>query len=169
MEGYSPNNPSVKRILREMKEMEKDTSHEYSARALEVLPSVHQSFSIFFFFSFFCIHLFVAPLGNRFVPRGTNVCNLLCDVCANPHRDVRPTQDNIFEWHFTVRGPSGTPFEGGVYHGRILLPAEYPFKPPNIVWLTVRHLGPFGCTRLSCACRVSCRVCVCGSHALVRL
>lgn len=79
MEGYSPNNPSVKRILREMKEMEKDTSHEYSARALE---------------------------------------------------------DNIFEWHFTVRGPSGTPFEGGVYHGRILLPAEYPFKPPNIVWLT---------------------------------
>jgi ubiquitin-conjugating enzyme E2 J1 len=30
----------------------------------------------------------------------------------------------------------GTDFEGGIYHGRILLPAEYPFKPPNIVFLT---------------------------------
>lgn len=37
--NYSPNNPSVKRILREMKEMEKDTSDEYHARATEVHPS----------------------------------------------------------------------------------------------------------------------------------
>ena len=38
--------------------------------------------------------------------------------------------------HFTIRGADGTDFEGGYYHGRILLPAEYPFKPPNIVFLT---------------------------------
>lgn len=43
----------------------------------------------------------------------------------------------MFEWHFTIRGPPDTPFEGGQYHGRILLPADYPFKPPNIVFLTV--------------------------------
>ncbi len=49
-----------------------------------------------------------------------------------------PLEDNMFEWHFTIRGPEGTAFEGGVYHGRILLPAEYPMKPPNIVFLTVR-------------------------------
>lgn len=30
----------------------------------------------------------------------------------------------------------GTDFEGGFYHGRILLPIDYPFKPPNIVFLT---------------------------------
>jgi len=42
----------------------------------------------------------------------------------------------MFEWHFTIRGADGTDFEGGYYHGRILLPAEYPFKPPNIVFLT---------------------------------
>ena len=42
----------------------------------------------------------------------------------------------MFEWHFTIRGPADSPFERGVYHGRILLPAEYPFKPPNIVFLT---------------------------------
>ncbi|CAN0394504.1 unnamed protein product, partial [Phaeothamnion confervicola] len=40
------------------------------------------------------------------------------------------------QWHFTLRGPPATPFAGGVYHGRILLPSDYPFKPPNIVFLT---------------------------------
>jgi len=47
-----------------------------------------------------------------------------------------PLEDDMFEWHFTIRGADGTEFEGGVYHGRILLPPEYPFKPPNIVFLT---------------------------------
>lgn len=47
-----------------------------------------------------------------------------------------PLEENMFEWHFTIRGPTGSDFDGGVYHGRILLPAEYPFKPPNIVFLT---------------------------------
>ena len=82
-----------------------------------------------------------------------------------------PLEDNVFEWHFSIRGPAGTDFEGihllkhimlvskipsqmqamnlyfkallffcfgsgGMYHGRILLPAEYPFKPPNFIFLT---------------------------------
>lgn len=42
----------------------------------------------------------------------------------------------MFEWHFTIRGADDTDFAGGIYHGRILLPPEYPFKPPNIVFLT---------------------------------
>lgn len=46
--------------------------------------------------------------------------------------------DSIFEWHFTVRGPEGTSFDSGIYHGRIILPPEYPFKPPSIIFLTVR-------------------------------
>ncbi|XP_015606303.1 ubiquitin-conjugating enzyme E2 J1 [Cephus cinctus] len=47
-----------------------------------------------------------------------------------------PLEDNLFEWHFTVHGPPSTDFEGGIYHGRILLPPEYPMKPPNIILLT---------------------------------
>jgi len=46
-----------------------------------------------------------------------------------------PLEDNIFDWHFTLRGPKGTDFEGGFYHGRIVLPSGYPFKPPNIYFL----------------------------------
>ncbi|CAB9504505.1 Probable ubiquitin-conjugating enzyme E2 33 [Seminavis robusta] len=47
-----------------------------------------------------------------------------------------PLEHDMFEWHFTIRGADGTDFEGGVYHGRIMLPPEYPFKPPHIIFLT---------------------------------
>ena len=49
-----------------------------------------------------------------------------------------PLEDNLFEWHFTFRGPEDSDFEGGIYHGRIILPAEYPMKPPSIMLLNVR-------------------------------
>ena len=52
---------------------------------------------------------------------------------------AEPLEDNLFDWHFTLRGPRGTAFAEGLYHGRILLPADYPFKPPNIILLTVRR------------------------------
>eukprot|EP00752_Nemacystus_decipiens_P014644 g13041.t1 len=47
-----------------------------------------------------------------------------------------PFESNLFEWHFTIRGPPDTEFEGGVYHGRIILPPEYPFRPPDIMFMT---------------------------------
>ncbi|CAM9502543.1 unnamed protein product [Ectocarpus sp. 4 AP-2014] len=47
-----------------------------------------------------------------------------------------PLESNLFEWHFTIRGPPDTEFEGGVYHGRIILPPEYPFRPPDIMFNT---------------------------------
>ncbi|GAX85345.1 hypothetical protein CEUSTIGMA_g12762.t1 [Chlamydomonas eustigma] len=45
-------------------------------------------------------------------------------------------ESDIFEWHFVIRGPPETEFEGGIYHGRVLLPPEYPFKPPAFMMLT---------------------------------
>ena len=52
------------------------------------------------------------------------------------HFFAQPLEENLFEWHFTVRGPSDTPFAGGRYHGRIIFPPEYPMKPPSIIMLT---------------------------------
>ncbi|XP_035230744.1 ubiquitin-conjugating enzyme E2 J1-like isoform X2 [Stegodyphus dumicola] len=49
---------------------------------------------------------------------------------------AQPLSDNLFEWHFTLRGPPNTDFAGGVYHGRITLPPDYPMKPPSIIMLT---------------------------------
>ena len=124
---------------------------------------------------------------------------------------AEPLEDNLFEWHFAIRGPPDTDFEarastrraactprtrgapthsvtarertlpdnvaasparmtratpvaptettgsafrnrrcrppaaarqGGIYHGRILLPPEYPFKPPSFSFLTARAPSP---------------------------
>uniref|UniRef100_G3MMK2 UBC core domain-containing protein n=1 Tax=Amblyomma maculatum TaxID=34609 RepID=G3MMK2_AMBMU len=49
---------------------------------------------------------------------------------------AQPLEDNLFEWHFTVRGPPESEFDGGVYHGRVILPPDYPMKPPSIILLT---------------------------------
>jgi len=49
---------------------------------------------------------------------------------------ARASEEDIFEWHFAVFGPPGTAFERGIYHGRIILPPEYPFKPPSFMLLT---------------------------------
>eukprot|EP01084_Bolivina_argentea_P175949 304571_1 len=47
-----------------------------------------------------------------------------------------PLEDNLFEWHFTIAGADETEFEGGKYHGKFILPAQYPFKAPDIIMLT---------------------------------
>ena len=47
---------------------------------------------------------------------------------------AEPLEDDIYTWHFTIQGPEGTDFHEGLYHGQILLPFEYPFKPPDIVF-----------------------------------
>jgi len=52
---------------------------------------------------------------------------------ATADYQAAPLEENLFEWHFTVRGPGDTDFQGGVYHGRILVPTEYPMKPPDII------------------------------------
>jgi len=46
-----------------------------------------------------------------------------------------PLEGNVFEWHFTIKGVEDTEFEGGRYHGKLVLPSEYPFKPPDLVML----------------------------------
>lgn len=63
-----------------------------------------------------------------------DVRELLKDPSDQYH--AAPLEDNLFEWHFTIRGPVDTDFAGGVYHGRILLPPDYPFRPPDIIFLT---------------------------------
>jgi len=49
---------------------------------------------------------------------------------------AKPTEEDLFDWHCTIRGPSDTEFEGGLYHARIVLPPEYPFKAPSVMLLT---------------------------------
>jgi len=47
-----------------------------------------------------------------------------------------PDEKNILTWNFIIRGPPDSPYVGGEYHGVLLFPSEYPFKPPGIKMYT---------------------------------
>jgi len=47
-----------------------------------------------------------------------------------------PDEKDILTWNFILRGPPDSPFVGGEYHGVLLFPSEYPFKPPGIKMYT---------------------------------
>ncbi|KJA13524.1 hypothetical protein HYPSUDRAFT_119175, partial [Hypholoma sublateritium FD-334 SS-4] len=47
-----------------------------------------------------------------------------------------PDEKNILTWNYLIRGPPDSPLTGGEYHGVLLFPAEYPFKPPGIKMFT---------------------------------
>ncbi|OJD30454.1 ubc-like protein [Diplodia corticola] len=56
---------------------------------------------------------------------------------ASPDYHAEPLEDNLFEWHFTLRGPPApSPYADGLYHGRIILPAQYPLRPPSFRFVT---------------------------------
>lgn len=57
-------------------------------------------------------------------------------ISPSPDYHAAPLDTNIFEWHFTLRGPPSSPFATGLYHGRIVLPPTYPLRPPSFRFLT---------------------------------
>ena len=44
--------------------------------------------------------------------------------------------NDLFVWHFIIKGPPDTAWEGGIFHGKIVFPSEYPNAPPDIYFLT---------------------------------
>lgn len=49
---------------------------------------------------------------------------------------LSPMKRNMLEWHFTFMGPEDSPYAGGCYHGKIVLPADYPRSAPSVSLLT---------------------------------
>lgn len=50
--------------------------------------------------------------------------------------------------HYVVEGPEGSPYHGGLYHGKLVFPREFPFKPPSIYMITPN--GRFKCNTRLC-------------------
>lgn len=53
-----------------------------------------------------------------------------------PYIVATPLPSNILEWHYVVAGPENSLYEGGYFHGKLVFPSDYPFKPPSIYMIT---------------------------------
>ncbi|KAK3816907.1 MAG: ubiquitin-conjugating enzyme/RWD-like protein [Linnemannia elongata] len=42
------------------------------------------------------------------------------------------SEDNYFEWEAVIKGPDGTPYEGGIFPAVLSFPQNYPDAPPSI-------------------------------------
>ncbi|KAG7387085.1 Ubiquitin-conjugating enzyme E2 J1 [Phytophthora pseudosyringae] len=104
----SVRNTAIKRIQGDVREMMTNPSDQYAAAPLEVSSQAQTATALH-------------------TPHSHQITHC---------RSLLLAQTNMFDWHFTLRGPRDTEFEGGIYHGRIILPSDYPFKPPNIMLLT---------------------------------
>jgi len=65
-----------------------------------------------------------------------------------PYVQATPQPANILEWHYIIDGPESSPYEGGIYHGKLVFPREFPFKPPSIYMITPN--GRFMCNTRLC-------------------
>eukprot|EP00051_Salpingoeca_urceolata_P024814 m.440377 g.440377 ORF g.440377 m.440377 type:complete len:260 (-) comp20278_c2_seq5:720-1499(-) len=62
----------------------------------------------------------------------------LAQMIREPNPQVRamPLAHNILEWHYVIFPPDDSPYKGGQYHGKLIFPPQYPFKPPGVMMLT---------------------------------
>ncbi|KAF9770049.1 hypothetical protein IL306_012458 [Fusarium sp. DS 682] len=60
------------------------------------------------------------------------------EISNSPSADytAEPLESDLFEWHFTLRGPPNSVYSNGIYHGRIILPPTYPLRPPSFRFMT---------------------------------
>jgi ubiquitin-protein ligase len=70
--------------------------------------------------------------------QSTAVKRLLKDVralaeCKPPPVGIaaQPLEKDLFEWHANLKGPKGTPYEGGIFHLILKFPHTYPYDPPT--------------------------------------
>ncbi|GKZ00403.1 hypothetical protein MPSEU_000993300 [Mayamaea pseudoterrestris] len=49
---------------------------------------------------------------------------------------AEPKESDILVWFYALCGPSETPFEKGIYVGKLKFPSDYPMKAPDIYMLT---------------------------------
>ena len=52
------------------------------------------------------------------------------------HISAQPSESNILEWHYLIHGPPSSPYHNGLYHGKLVFPRDYPYRPPAIYMIT---------------------------------
>lgn len=89
-----------------------------------------------------------APLSLELARR---LVKELLDECDDQYSDLctytRLFDDNMLEYLGTIQGPLETAYSNGLFHIRVHIPTNYPFKPPTYAFITkIYHpnIGPDG-------------------------
>ena len=53
-----------------------------------------------------------------------------------PNISVSHLKDDVYKWKASILGPEGSPYEGGLFYLNIVIPNNYPFSPPKIMFET---------------------------------
>ena len=69
---------------------------------------------------------------NRLKRELRNLSTDFPDDCCS----AEPVDGDLFHWHGKIIGPSESPYEGGVFVLDLKFPADYPFKPPRVQFIT---------------------------------
>ena len=82
---------------------------------------------------------------KEYIIMATDICvrrltkelkSLMKDPIKNPKVTVAADESNILEVHYVIEGSEKTPYAGGIYHGKLIFPKDYPLKPPSVIMIT---------------------------------
>jgi ubiquitin-conjugating enzyme E2 D/E len=82
----------------------------------------------------------MAAIGDKEIALGRLKSELeaLNEEGPSPFLSAAPSclEDLLMPWHATVRGPEGSPYEGGTFHVEIQFSSAFPFKAPQFIFKT---------------------------------
>jgi ubiquitin-protein ligase len=82
----------------------------------------------------------IAPMGKALAPAvSKRIIKELAELSATKPCEgisVEFSEDNVREIYADIEGPTGTPFEGGVFRVKLLLGDDFPDGPPHGYFLT---------------------------------